>query len=425
MKRKAFTLVELLVVISIIALLMGILMPALSKVRQIAFRLVCGTNLSGIGKAMIVYANENEDEFPRAGGRTTEWADKINNWQALNRYDAFGIAADGTGGHASVTSSLYLLIKYTEVTPQSFVCKSDSGVSEFNPIDYGVLDRDITQLWDFGPYNNLEDNPGSHCSYSYHMPYSLYALTTSSDPSLAVAADRNPWIKSPSGAQKIFPDAYIAGGGSEAVKAGNSPSHQGDSQNVLFADIHVDQKKTPACGVQEDNIYTYWGTSQDPRLGCAPASNTKPSGRLDSYLVNDGLGPKNRACFAGNTPVWVDGQMIEISKVVTGQIINALTSAPVEKLEEHEGAFECRDIVLENGNCISVVDAHRFMLENGNWAAAQNLRSGFRLKTLNGTIGIKSITVRAMPYVGKVYNLKVKNSEQYAVGKDGLIVRDW
>jgi hypothetical protein len=47
------------------------------------------------------------------------------------------------------------------------------------------------------------------------------------------------------------------------------------------------------------------------------------------------------------------------------------------------------------------------------------------LKTLNGTIGIKSITVRAMPYVGKVYNLKVKNSEQYAVGKDGLIVRDW
>jgi prepilin-type N-terminal cleavage/methylation domain-containing protein len=425
MKRKGFTLVELLVVIAIIALLMGILMPALSKVRQIANRLVCGTNLSGIGKAMMVYANEYEDEFPRAGGRTSVWADKINNWQALNRYEAFCIAANGTGGAATITSSLYLLVKYTEVTPQSFVCKSDSGVSEFNPVDYGVFDRDITQLWDFGPYNTESDNPGSHCSYSYHMPYSLYALTTASDPGLAVAADRNPWIKSPSGAQKIFPDVYIAGGGSEAVKAGNSPAHQGDSQNVLFVDIHVDQEKTPACGVQEDNIYTYWGTSQDPRLGSAPASNTKPSNRLDSYLVNDGLGPKNRACFTGDTPVWVGGTMVEISKVVTGQVVNAFASTSVEKLEEHEGAFECRDIVLENGNCVSVVDAHRFMLENGNWAAAQNLRSGFRLKTLNGTIGIKSITVRAMPYVGKVYNLKVKNSEQYAVGKDGLIVRDW
>ena len=425
MKRKAFTLVELLVVIAIIALLMGILMPALSKVRQIANRLVCGTNLSGIGKAMMVYANEYDDEFPRAGGRTTVWADKTNNWQALNRYDAFGIAADGTGGHASITSSFYLLVKYAEVTPQSFVCKSDSGVSEFNPVDYGVFDRDITQLWDFGPYNSDQDNPSSHCSYSYHMPYSLYALTTSSDPGLAVAADRNPWIKSPSGAPKTFPDVYIAGGSSEAVKVGNSPSHQGDSQNVLFVDIHVDQEKTPACGVKEDNIYTYWGTSQDPRLGSGPAENTKPSNRLDSYLVNDGVGKKGRSCFPGNTPVWVDGTMIEISKAVTGKMINLLASTSIEKLEEHEGSFECRDIVLENGNCISVVDAHRFMLKNGNWAAAQNLRSGFRLKTLNGTIGIKSITVRAMPYVGKVYNLKVKNSEQYAVGKDGLIVRDW
>ena len=100
MKKKGFTLVELLVVIAIIALLMGILMPALAKVRQIAFRMVCGTNLSGIGKAMVLYANDYDDEFPRAGGRSSEWSNKIADWTAPNRYQAFGLnTTDGSGGY--------------------------------------------------------------------------------------------------------------------------------------------------------------------------------------------------------------------------------------------------------------------------------------------------------------------------------------
>ncbi|MHC4313984.1 MAG: type II secretion system protein, partial [Planctomycetota bacterium] len=56
-----------LVVIAIIALLMGILMPALARVRQIAFRMVCGSNLSGIGRAMLIYANDYDNDLPRAG----------------------------------------------------------------------------------------------------------------------------------------------------------------------------------------------------------------------------------------------------------------------------------------------------------------------------------------------------------------------
>ena len=65
------------------------------------------------------------------------------------------------------------------------------------------------------------------------------------------------------------------------------------------------------------------------------------------------------------------------------------------------------------------------MLDSGRWLAAQNLRSGLKLKSLNGSIVIKSVVKRAMPYVGKVYNLKVKDSEQYLVGEDGVVVRDW
>src|SRR5512142_144539 len=106
MRRRGFTLVELLVVIAIIALLMGILMPALARVRQLAFRMTCGTNLSGIGKAMLLYSNDYQDELPKAGGRNGNWG-ALNNWTAANRIQAFGTGTDGSNGNATVTSCFY------------------------------------------------------------------------------------------------------------------------------------------------------------------------------------------------------------------------------------------------------------------------------------------------------------------------------
>jgi glycine cleavage system regulatory protein len=68
---------------------------------------------------------------------------------------------------------------------------------------------------------------------------------------------------------------------------------------------------------------------------------------------------------------------------------------------------------------------HRFMLDSGQWIAAQNLTSGLKLKSQDGTVTIKSVTLRSTPYTGKVYNLKVRDSDRYMVGKDKVIVRDW
>ena len=427
MKRKGFTLVELLVVIAIIALLMGILMPALARVRQIAFRMVCGTNLSGIGKAMLVYSNDYDDGLPRSGGRNSPWAAKIPNWQAANRFGAYGVSANGEGGVGSISSCFYLLVKYAEVTPKSFLCKGDTGTTEFKPANYGAGARDLIDLWDFGP------EPKEHCSYAYHMPFGLYALTTSGEPGMAVAADRNPFIKSPMAEPKDI-SLFVPGGGKEAERMGNANQHQEDGQNVLFLDFHVNFEKKPYCGINDDNIYTYWAGG-DIRLGGVPALTSEPQDRKDSMVVHDaegGPGPKGRPCFLAHTPVWVDGMLVQIADAVSGQKVGKLHCAGIvaplkriEKVQEHEGAFECRDVVLENGNCISVVAAHCFMLDSGRWIAAQDLRTGLRLKTPTGNIGIRSVTKRALPFVGKVYNLKVRNGEQYLVGRDGVIVRDW
>jgi parallel beta-helix repeat protein len=139
------------------------------------------------------------------------------------------------------------------------------------------------------------------------------------------------------------------------------------------------------------------------------------TGDVWTFRTAPPLEPKGRACFLPETLALVDGKITQIRNVAASRTINSV--------QEHEGTFVCRDIVLETGNTISVVEAHCFMTDSGQWVAAQNLTTGLRLKTLTGTIGIKSITMRS--YTGKVYNLKIANSDQYPVGKDTVIVRDY
>src|SRR2546421_2291711 len=66
--KRGFTLVELLVVIGIIALLISILMPALSKAREQAKRVACGSNLHQMAMALQMYANDNKGFYPYSLG---------------------------------------------------------------------------------------------------------------------------------------------------------------------------------------------------------------------------------------------------------------------------------------------------------------------------------------------------------------------
>ncbi len=71
-KRNAFTLIELLVVIAIIALLMSILMPALSRVKKQARAVACRATLKQWGPIWYMYCTDNEGSFP-SGNDDVNW----------------------------------------------------------------------------------------------------------------------------------------------------------------------------------------------------------------------------------------------------------------------------------------------------------------------------------------------------------------
>ena len=195
---------------------------------------------------------------------------------AWDEEDAF---QDGT---ATITSCLYLMVRYGITTPKQFVCKGDEGVRLYKPTDARMPPpRTLDRAWDFG--GGCWVWPGDCVSYSYHMPLNIdvdypgYPISEGSREDSPVCADRNPFL------DKNAFDPHVGD---------NSASHQGRGQNVLYKGGHVNFEETPRVGLNEDNIWTYGG---DPDFGGGDPNGTPPThvgdgypvGVNDAYLVNE------------------------------------------------------------------------------------------------------------------------------------------
>ncbi len=160
-KIKAFTLIEMLVVVAIIALLIAILLPSLAKARELARQTICGTNMKEIGTTFYIYQSDNLDEFPSVAHDTPPS-------QTVPMIEYIGSLGGGQGGiqdphrdeislsriggedgstRISTTRSLWLLVRTGEVIPKQFVCPSaDDSV---DPTVY------VTTYFDFILYNSV------------------------------------------------------------------------------------------------------------------------------------------------------------------------------------------------------------------------------------------------------------------------------
>ena len=209
MKRliKGFTLIELLVVIAIIAILAGMLLPALARAREEARKAVCKSNIKQMGLAISMYSNDYDEFVPTCGLNLT-----VNSGDNLR----------GLG-------SLCLLYDQYITAKKIYMCPSTTD--DPNMIEIGLNIDDTDGLITAKGWTNTIG-----CGASYAYDSQKGKLT---DPMTAICADKL--------------------GHTDLTR--NSVNHGNTGQNVLYFDGHVEWGPTRNVGINSDDLWTHIGTA--------------------------------------------------------------------------------------------------------------------------------------------------------------------
>jgi hypothetical protein len=196
----------------------------------------------------------------------------------------------------TITASLYLLVREADVSPMTFVCTDSGPKLGIKPFDGSNPEhKKYEELWDFGP------EPHKHVSYSFHNPYSSFPARPKLPSDFALAADMSPWFKEGDiirpGNDRRPPQIISIAEGQKTWRVGNSQNHIGvsrkEGQYIVFADGHASYEEEPNVGVNGDNIYTFWSTTDNPteqdiQGGTNPTSRSKENdakSKDDSFLA--------------------------------------------------------------------------------------------------------------------------------------------
>ncbi|GEM_PF-4566047 len=228
---RAFTLIELLIVICIVVILIGMLLPALANTRDASISTKCASNQHQLGVAFAQFAGDHQDLLPREG--KAPWRGSLAESKYIPWINALQPYVVHDGGRNDLASPVYLDPAHPNANHHvQYVV---------NGIGFPDLPRGIDVV-------GSDRRPATPIS-SLHRPSEmiyLTAFTDDADNSIAGNALRGD-LAYDAGVYDVWNVAHLLGPdhGSNQF-AGNvrrvGINRHGQSNNVLFADSHVDDR---------------------------------------------------------------------------------------------------------------------------------------------------------------------------------------